>query len=398
MSTPSRSPSPSPSGPSSPSPFDYGVPFVQSGTSQLNTTRVAYTWTIRNFANEMYNQGECIESPVFTSGPEIENEWTLVAYPKGYHSPDFLAVYLVFNIKASKLDECRAKFQIILIDGDGEQFSSENCDYNDSVQHVVYDRKRNIHGTDKYIALSDLYDEENYLLPNGDLKILVQILIDDGVCDEDSSNSWVAPQDLPQTALSQDFSALLGCEELSDVVVAAAGEEFKAHKCVLAARSPVFSAMFTHKMKEKKRNRVDITDLEAFIVKDMLAYIYTGYAPSMGTNPEDLLEAADKYQLSNLKRQCEDRLRSADWLDVDSAARLLVLADTHNADILRDAVITYINNNAPAVQDSEGWLRVEKEHPRVIAAVYRRLALKYVPYPQRPNKRRRYTGHFYTGR
>ncbi len=37
----------------------------------------------------------------------------------------------------------------------------------------------------------------------------------------------------------------------SDVTLSVGDTEFKAHKAILAARSPVFSAMFEHAMEEK---------------------------------------------------------------------------------------------------------------------------------------------------
>ncbi len=37
----------------------------------------------------------------------------------------------------------------------------------------------------------------------------------------------------------------------SDVTLSVGATEFKAHKAILAARSPVFAAMFEHSMEEK---------------------------------------------------------------------------------------------------------------------------------------------------
>eukprot|EP00731_Ephydatia_muelleri_P032711 Em0024g255a len=49
---------------------------------------------------------------------------------------------------------------------------------------------------------------------------------------------------------------------------------------LLAARSPVFSAMFEHEMEESRKNHVEISDLDQEVMQEMLAYIYTGKAPT----------------------------------------------------------------------------------------------------------------------
>jgi speckle-type POZ protein len=72
------------------------------------------------------------------------------------------------------------------------------------------------------------------------------------------------------------------------------GTEFQAHKAVLAARSPVFAAMFEHEMEERKQGRVEITDVETEVLREMLRFIYTGKAGGLDKMADDLLAAADK--------------------------------------------------------------------------------------------------------
>lgn len=65
-------------------------------------------------------------------------------------------------------------------------------------------------------------------------------------------------------------------------------------KILISARSPVFAAMFEHEMEERKRNRVDITDVDHEVLREMLRFIYTGRAPNLEKMADDLLAAADK--------------------------------------------------------------------------------------------------------
>lgn len=69
----------------------------------------------------------------------------------------------------------------------------------------------------------------------------------------------------------------------------------------MAARSPVFSAMFEHGMSEARNDRVQIDDIDPDVLKEMLRFMYTGVAPNLERMSDDLLAAADKYQLERLK-------------------------------------------------------------------------------------------------
>lgn len=52
--------------------------------------------------------------------------------------------------------------------------------------------------------------------------------------------------------------------------------------------------MFEHEMEERKHNRVDITDVDHEVLREMLRFIYTGKAANLEKMADDLLAAADK--------------------------------------------------------------------------------------------------------
>lgn len=99
--------------------------------------------------------------------------------------------------------------------------------------------------------------------------------------------------------------------------------------------------MFEHEMEEKKQNRVEITDMDPEVLREMLRFIYTGKAPNLEKMADDLLSAADKYDLERLKVMCEEALCSN--LSVETAADVLILADMHSAGQLKAHAIDYIN-------------------------------------------------------
>jgi len=99
---------------------------------------------------------------------------------------------------------------------------------------------------------------------------------------------------VPECRLSDDLGRLFENQKFSDVILSVNGREFYAHKAILAARSPVFAAMFEHEMEEKKQNRVEITDMDHEVLGEMLKFIYTGKAINLDKMADDLLAAADK--------------------------------------------------------------------------------------------------------
>lgn len=54
-------------------------------------------------------------------------------------------------------------------------------------------------------------------------------------------------------------------------------------------------------MAEARNDRVQIDDVDPDVLKEMLRFMYTGLAPNMERMADDLLAAADKYQLERLK-------------------------------------------------------------------------------------------------
>lgn len=99
--------------------------------------------------------------------------------------------------------------------------------------------------------------------------------------------------------------------------------------------------MFNTNMMEKEFNTVEIAEFDDEVVRGMLEYIYTGESDIMVERAPDLLQVAEKYDLPQLKEDCEFYM--ADNLNVENAAEVLVMAHMYNATHLKPRVIDYIN-------------------------------------------------------
>lgn len=64
------------------------------------------------------------------------------------------------------------------------------------------------------------------------------------------------PPQVPESTLHKDIGEVLRSGSFSDVTLRVGEKQFRAHKVILACRSPVFGAMFEHEMKESRRVRM----------------------------------------------------------------------------------------------------------------------------------------------
>ena len=94
--------------------------------------------------------------------------------------------------------------------------------------------------------------------------------------------------------LARDFSKMVN-GKYTDVEFVIKDQKISAHKCVLAARSSVFDAMFQHEFDEKKSNSVEITDISYETFLNMINYIYTEDWQELTDEAKvELLVASDK--------------------------------------------------------------------------------------------------------
>jgi len=142
---------------------------------------------------------------------------------------------------------------------------------------------------------------------------------------------------ITQSYQIQRFDGLIG-EQLwssavnqtgTDFELIAEGKRFPVHKFILAARSPIFAAIFSnyyrnaradYKDSKRRTNLVDAT-----IMKQFLKFLYTGELEG-GTSAQ-LLELATTYDIETLKSLCEEK-SSSSISEIPSLAMLLKTENT----------------------------------------------------------------------
>lgn len=176
-------------------------------------------------------------------------------------------------------------------------------------------------------------------------------------------------------SLENDMAALLSCGNLSDVTLCVDDQELKAHSCILASRSEVFEAMFKHDTQEKREKKIIIIDFPSEIICHILKYIYTNQIGMV--TPEQMLllfSAADKYALVDLRKKCSRELRKN--LPLYLVTDVLLVADLHQDDDLKEAAVHIFLKNAVSVMSSEQWLPFMTNHAELANVLLMQLAKK----------------------
>ena len=127
-----------------------------------------------------------------------------------------------------------------------------------------------------------------------------------------------------------DFEYLLHkYENSNDVVLKVEGKDLNAHKIILSARSSVFAAMFRQNMTEKEQNIVEIDDVSCDVMTELLRFIYCADVSNLKTLAIDLLVAADKYDIADLKALAENSLYQS--LTIKNVAKVIHVAYLHDS-------------------------------------------------------------------
>jgi hypothetical protein len=146
--------------------------------------------------------------------------------------------------------------------------------------------------------------------------------------------------------------------KFSDIKIKVGGKEFHVHRCILSLASEVFERMFLSDMIETRSNIIEINDISDDICEELLRFIYCNEIKHLDINALDLLYAADKYSIENLKTLCIQSL--IDTFTFETAAEMLVRANIYNSKLLKDNLLLFIKTYSKEVFATEQWKQLER--------------------------------------
>ena len=153
------------------------------------------------------------------------------------------------------------------------------------------------------------------------------------------------------------FNAFFNSTCLHDVKFRVEGKIVPAHNLQLAAKSPVFNAMFCGELAEQEQS-INVPDCEYEGMLEFLRFLYTEKVYLSGMNIMQVLYLAEKYSVPNLTKRCNSFLNLN--LDTSNVFSVLKHADFFSNDHLASDCWYFVERNANDVLSSVEFLAIER--------------------------------------
>ncbi|KAJ3693254.1 hypothetical protein LUZ60_008734 [Juncus effusus] len=289
---------------------------------------VGYSW------EKGMGVGNCLTSRVFTVGGY---EWVIEYYPDGYteDDKDYLSFYL--SLKGEG-EEVKAQFEFTVLDRKGRSSTLYFI-----TPKVTFGGNQKRWGRRKFVERK-IFERSGYIR-NDSFTIVCTIAIA-----KPSRFTKYEPVMEPPPNVHQQLCHLLKRGRGADVTFEVGGETFKAHKCVLVARSPVFDAQFFGSIKWKEAEILKLDDIEPEVFRVLLHFVYSDSLPEFDDKQLDpvilhqhLLVAADRFEVHGLRLICKQELSKN--IEVEHLATSLTLAEQHYCSVLKTSCFNFVSSS-----------------------------------------------------
>lgn len=288
------------------------------------------SWTIENFT---FCDADELESIKFRTNEGKEFSWHYVLFPRKYNGICYIIALDMHIDSCEGSSKSFIKTEVVNSKNEKRLYSKQITTRQDNCSNI-------------FNASRDDFFESSELTFHVEFS-----RVDEFKCQEDLQ--FVKPK----SKFKLNFKDLLENETFSDVTIVVEDRKFQAHRAILAARSPIFAAMFSHEMAESKLNIVTITDVEPEVFDVMLRFIYTDSVENLKDMALKLLQVADKYDLEKLKILCEESLGRN--LSEETALETLAYADLYRAEQLKSMTLDYIAKHVGLLKTAE-WKELGK--------------------------------------
>ncbi|XP_072975745.1 BTB/POZ and MATH domain-containing protein 3 [Typha angustifolia] len=346
---------------------------VSRSKSVCETVNGSHQYIVKGFSlAKGMGSGKYMSSDTFTVGGY---QWAVYFYPDGKNPEDNALYVSVFIALASEGTDVRALFELTLVDQSGKGKHKVHSHFDRALEGGPYTLKYrgSMWGYKRFYRRSTLetsdYLKDDCLIMNCTVGVV--------------RNRIETPRhfsiSVPPPDLGHCFMEMLKSGIGSDVVFEVGDETFRAHKQILATRSPVFKAQFFGPIGNPTLNRIIVEDVEPLVFKGMLHFIYLDELPSvheldgsasMCTSTimvQHLLAAADRYGLERLRLLCEAKL--CEEVTADTVATTLALAEQHQCAQLKSVCLkfTAARENLGVVMQTEGFNHLEETCPSLLS-------------------------------
>lgn len=187
---------------------------------------------------------------------------------------------------------------------------------------------------DQELKLKILFDNTKRIIKDGAIKFV--IFFDVRPFLEDRLHDY--HQRIPPTKMEAFFNS----DCFSDFEIVCDDREIPVHRLMLAAYSPVFMRMLETQMIETATKEVKIADIRGKVMFEFVRFIYSDKIEDFEDVAVELLDAAEKYEIKELKVKCIRYLNEN--LSTDTVFDTLMLADQYDAEGLLGDCIKFIGS------------------------------------------------------
>ncbi|XP_020994732.1 BTB/POZ and MATH domain-containing protein 3 isoform X2 [Arachis duranensis] len=316
--------------------------------SITETVNGSHQFTIKGYSlAKGMGPGRHIMSGTFNVGGY---DWAIYFYPDGKNPDDNSTYVSVFIALASEGTDVRALFKLTLLDQTQNGNHKVHSHFDRPLERGPYTIKYrgSMWGYKRFFKRA-LLETSEYLK---DDCLIMQCTV--GVV-KTRLEGFKPGLIVPDSDMGRDFKDLLESEIGFDIVFKVKSESFKAHKLILAARSPVFREQFSGGVGDPSIDEIVVDDIEPFVFKNLLA-------------------AADLYNLDRLKLLCESKL--SEKINTDTVATTLALAEKHHCPQLKAICLKFIANpvNIGVVMLSEAFEHLKEGYPKMLSELLKTFA------------------------
>ncbi len=319
------------------------MPHTKIKSAKVSIAFKSFQFNLQNFKDLSTTKNHYVETPKFSCNG---HEWVLKIYPGGVDEADegYVSIFLHHQSEGG----IEINYELMILDKFGVRKNRKKA----LKKPDPFRGMSSYWGWANFIKRSHILDEsENILDSDGTLTVAVSIK-------EEPSDVFVPNNPFQKIVLQDMFlnedTADVCFEVISSAAAkkgrkkkAKASELFHAHRQILKMGAPMLANLFDLDDSDGKLATVTITDVNPDIFRHMLYYVYGGSLPEeyLKTHAKDVIDAADKYSIVNLKLEAEAAYFKSNKVTMENAMDNLLYADAKNCALLKEAVMNFLAAN-----------------------------------------------------
>lgn len=175
--------------------------------------------------------------------------------------------------------------------------------------------------------------------------------------------------------LSSDLENYYNSKENTDALLRVENTEFPVHRAIVAARCPELGREISNNPPD---DPVQITNISASTMQDVLYYIYTGKIRSLHSgNCVQMFAAANRFSLNEVKNVCLNLFRSS--LTEDNVFEAAAVAHECGDLVLKEEIEQYLTKNISAILQGAKWKKFSGERSKFANEILTAVLLKMQP-------------------